>query len=190
MKLKHLLSYVLTTTLLGLSSGANADFFDSPFDMWDNNDDYYRYDRGGRGYGGDRWRRYDEWEPNYWRYRYFEDDSDDYFFDEFDGDFFGDGRGDFDFDMNMNFDADSRFDGDYDNDYRYRGDGRRYGNSYDRPSRRNDTRRRYSDDGRRYQDSRRSDSRRYENRGRRMSETPEVQRRRETRRAEQPVECR
>ena len=88
MKLKALLIYALTATLLGLSSTARADFFSSPFDWMDDDDNNYRYDRGGRGYGGDRWRRYDEWEPNYWRYRYFDDDSDDYFFDEFDGDFF------------------------------------------------------------------------------------------------------
>ena len=126
MKLKALLVYTLTFTLLGLSSTVRADFFSSPFDWMDDDDDYYRYDRSGRDNGRDRWRRYDEWEPNYWRYRYFDDDSDDYFFDEFDGDYFGDGRGNFDFDMNMDFDADSRFDGDYDNDYRYRGDPRRY----------------------------------------------------------------
>ena len=164
MKLKALLIYAFSAALLGLSSNASADFFSSPFDWMDDDDDYYRYDRGGRGYGRDRWRRYDEWEPNYWRYRYFDDDSDDYFFDEFDGDFFGDGRGDFNFDMNMDFDTDSRFDGDYDNDYRYRGgDRRRYSRDYDRPASRYDDRSapRY-DEGRRsgygdrYNDGRRS----------------------------------
>lgn len=193
MKLKNLLSYTLTAAILGLSSTANADFFSGPFDMWDNDDDYYRYNnRDGRGYGRDRWRQYDEWEPNYWRYRYFDDDSNDYFFDEFDGDFFGDGRGDFNFDMNMDFDADSRYDGRYNNDYRYRGDQRRYGSDYDRPARRYDERRRYGNEGR-YQGSRQGDSRRYGNSGRRMSETPEYQqyqRSREERRAKQPAECR
>ena len=155
MKFKVLLIYALTATLLGLSSTARADFFSSPFDMWDDDDNNYRYDRGGRGYGRDRWRQYDEWEPNYWRYRYFDNDSDDYFFDEFDGDFFGDGRGGFDFDMNM--DSDSRFDGRYDNDYRYSGDRGRYENryddqydrGYDRPAPRYDDRRRSGNDERR-----------------------------------------
>ncbi len=185
MKLKYFLSYTLTATLLGLSSTANAEFFNGPFDWWDNNDDYNRYNyRDGRGYGGDRWRRYDEWEPNYWRYRYFDNDSDDRFFDGFGGDYFGDGRGDFNFDMNMGFDTDTRFDGDYDN--RYRRDGRRYGNDYGQPSRRYNARR-YQEDN--YRNSRGNANRNYGN-SRRMSETPEYQRRRETRRAEQPVECR
>jgi hypothetical protein len=189
MKLKQLLSFTLTAGLLSLSSNASADFFSGPFDMWDD-DDYSRYNsRDGRGYGGDRWRGYDEWEPNYWRYRYFDNDSDDYFFDEFDGDFFGDGRGDMNFDMNMDFDADSRYDGDYSNDHRYRGDSRRYGSNYDRPTRRYDTRRRYSNEPR-YQGSQRNNSQRYGNNGRRMSDTPQVQQRREQRRAEQSAECR
>ena len=189
MKFKNLLSITLSATLLGLVPTANADFFSSPFDMWDNNDDYNRYNyQNGRGYGRDRWRQYDEWEPNYWRYRYFDDDSNDYFFDEFDGDYFGNGRGNFDFDMNMDFDADSRYDGRYDNDSRYRNDGRRYGNNYDRPARRYDDRRYGNDEA--YEYNRRSDSRRYGNSGRRMSDSPETQQRREQRRAEQPAECR
>jgi len=189
MKLKQLLSFMLTAGLLSLSSSASADFFSGPFDMWDDGENYRYNSRDGRNYGSDRWRRYDEWEPDYWRYRYFDNNSDDYFFDEFGGNSFGDGRGDLNFDMNMNFDADSRYDGDYNNDYRYRGDSRRYGGNYDRPSRRYDTRRRYSNEPR-YQNSRRSNSQRYGNNGRRMSDTPEIQQRREQRRAEQPVECR
>jgi len=120
MKTKTLLSYTLLASLLSFSVPASAGFnFDSPFDWFDNNDnDYYRNgDRGGRGYyGGERWRQYDEWEPNYWRYRFFDDSSNDSFFD---GNSFGNGRGRFNFDMNMDMDTDSRFDG--------RGDGRYYG---------------------------------------------------------------
>lgn len=190
MKLKTFLSCTLTATLLGLSSTANAEFFNGPFDWWDNNDDYNRYNyrdgRGdGRGYGRDRWRQYDEWEPNYWRYRYFDNDSNDNFLDEFGGDSFGDGRGNFNFDMNMDVDTDTRFDGDYDN--RYSRDGRRYGNDNYQPSRRYNSRRGYGNDN--YRNDRRNDNRYYGN-SRRMTETPEYQRQRETRRAEQPVECR
>lgn len=127
MKIRTLLTQSLLAAMLGFSANASAGFdFSSPFDWMDNDDDdYYRYGardgRGGygdRGYGRERWRQYDEWEPNYWRYRYFDDDSRDYAFDGFDGDGFGDGRGRFDFDMNMDMDmdSDSRFDG-Y-NDYR------------------------------------------------------------------------
>jgi hypothetical protein len=208
MKLKTLLSSISTVAMLGLSSSASAAFdFGNPFDMWDDNDDYRYYDRGGRGsYGGDRWRRYDEWEPNYWRYRYFDNDSDDYFLDEFDGDFFGDGRGRFDFNMDM----DSRFDNDYRNDFgnddRYRGD-RGYGD-YGRPSRRSSQRDRYSNSDRYGNYNRYGSSDRYGNNdrynddywrnysqsfgsgNRRMSDTPERERRREERRAKQPVECR
>ena len=127
MKIRTLLTQSLLAALLGFSANASAGFdFGSPFDWMDNDDDdYYRYGaRDGRGYGNygrERWRQYDEWEPNYWRYRYFDDDSSDSFFNGFDGDGFGDGRGRFDFDMNMDMDmdSDSRFDG-Y-NDYGYRG---------------------------------------------------------------------
>jgi len=174
MKLKALLIYALTATLLGLSSTARAEFFSSPFDMWDDDNDNYRYDRGGRGYGGERWRRYDEWEPNYWRYRYFDDDSDDYFFDEFDGDFFGDGRGNSNFDMNMGFDGDTRFDGDHYNDYRYSGDRRRNSRNYDRPAPRYDDRRRSGNDDRYNDDYWRDYSRQYDgnDRNRRPSNGP------------------
>lgn len=139
MKTKTLLNYALLASLLSFALPASAGFnFDSPFDWFDNNDnDYYRYgDRGGPGgyYGGDRWRQYDEWEPNYWRYRYFDDNSSDNFFD---GNSFGDGRGRFNFDMNMDMDTDSRFDGR--GDGRYYGDGR-YDGRYDD--------RRYYDSGR------------------------------------------
>ena len=186
MKFKNLLSYTLAATLLGLSSTASAQFSNGPFDWMDSNDDYNRYNyQDGRGYGRDRWRQYDEWEPNYWRYRYFDNDSNDYFDDEFGSDSFGGGRGKSNFGMNMDFDTDTRFDGDYDN--RYSRDGRRYGNDYYQPSRRNNARRSYGNDS--YRDSRRSNNRYYGN-SRRMSETPEYQRQRETRRAEQPVECR
>ncbi len=127
MKIKTLLTHALMAGLLGVSANASAGFsFDSPFDWFDNNDnDYYRYgDRGGRDYGRERWRQYDEWEPNYWRYRFFDDNSQDYVFDGF-----GDGRGRFDFnmDMNMDMDGNSRYDG-Y-NDYRGRGNYRDYGYS-------------------------------------------------------------
>jgi len=126
MKIRTLLTQSLLAGMLGFSANASAGFdFGSPFDWMDNDDDdNYRYGaRDGRGYGNygrERWRQYDEWEPNYWRYRYFDDDSSDYFFDGFDGDGFGDGRGRFDFnmDMDMDMDSDSRFDG-Y-NDYRNR----------------------------------------------------------------------
>ena len=128
MKIRTLLTQAILAGMLGFSANASAGFdFSSPFDMFDDNDDYYPYSaRDGRGYnsygdGRERWRRYDEWEPNYWRYRYFDDDSRDYFFDGFDGDGFGDGRGRFDFNMNMDMDmdSDSRFDS-Y-NDYENRG---------------------------------------------------------------------
>jgi len=131
MKTKTLLSYSLLAGLLSFSIPASAGFsFDSPFDWFDNNNDsdYYRYgDRGGHGnYGGERWRQYDEWEPNYWRYRFFDNNSNDSFFD---GNSFGDGRGRFNFDMNMDMDTNSRFDGR--GDGRYYGDGRYDGNRYD-----------------------------------------------------------
>lgn len=215
MKLKNLLTPFIMAGLLGLSSTASAEFdFGSPFDWFDDDDDYYdsRYS-GRRGDGRDRWRRYDEWEPNYWRYRFFDDDSDDYIFDDFDGgdffddgNFFGDGngRGRFDFDMNMDSDFDGFFDGDYDDDYRYRGD--RYGGrndrrasdrrtsdrrASDRPSRRDEGYRsgsRYNDD--RYDDDYwRNYSRQYSNGGR-MSRTPEYEQRRTRRDERQPRECR
>ena len=183
MKLKTLLICSLIAGVLGLSSAARADFFSSPFDWMDNDDDY-RYDRGGRGYGQDRWRQYDEWEPNYWRYRYFDNDSNDNFFDEFDGDFFGDGRGDFNFDMNMGFDGNSRFDGDQNNDYRYRGDSRRndpgryyddrqrYSGDYDRPDARYNERRRSTNDDRYNDDYWRNYSQQYDGGSRRFSDTP------------------
>jgi len=142
MKIKTLLAQTLIAGMLGVSATASAGFnFSNPFDWADNNNnDDYRYGApGGRGgyqgdYGRDRWRQYDEWEPNYWRYRYFDDSSRDNLFDGFDGDGFGDGRGRFDFNMDMNMDTDSRFDG-Y-NDYRGRGDYR----NYDYDSRRDDRR--------------------------------------------------
>ncbi len=205
MKLRLYLTHCLFAGLLGFTSNAAVGFdFDSPFDWFDDDDDYYDYRYGGGRYGGygrDRWRRYDEWEPNYWRYRYFDDDSDDYIFDEFDdGDFFGDGYGSgrFNFDMNFDTDFDGDFDGDFDDDYRYRGDryGRDYRRNYDRDfgrlSRRPDRYRsgsRYSDD--RYNDSYWRDySRRYRDSDRRMSRTPEYERRRAERREKQPIECR
>lgn len=143
MKLKAFLSYFLTAGLLSLSSTTNAQFdFGGPFDMFDNDDDYNSYRDGGRrGYGRDRWRRYDEWEPNYWRYRFFDDDSEDYIFDNFDGgdffddgNFFGDGRGRgrFNFDMDMGSDFGGNYDGRYDDNYRYRGDRYRRGQGYRR----------------------------------------------------------
>ena len=200
MKLKLLFTGALTATLIGFAPTASAGF-SGPFDFWDNDDDYYRY--GGPGIRRDRWRRYDEWEPNYWRYRYFEDDSDDYIFDDFDdfdgfdgfddfdGDFMGDGR--FDFNMNMEVEGDSEFDGDWDDDYRY-GD-RRY-RRYDRPQRpaqRPAPRSRGFDrparrDYEAYQAYKRDRYRRSAQR--RMSDTPEQQRRREQRRVQQPAECR
>lgn len=212
MKLKTCLTYCILAGILSLPSTTAFSFdFDSPFDWFDDDDDYSDYRYGGRrggygGYGRDRWKRYDEWEPNYWRYRYFDDDSDDYIFDDFDGgDFFGDGngRGRFNFDMNMDTDFDGDFDGDYDDDYRYRGDrygrdyGRNYGRDYDRGgfgglSRRPDRYRsgsRYNDD--RYNDDYwRNYSRRYGDSSRRMSRTPEEERRRSERKDRQPVECR
>lgn len=174
MKLKSFLSFFLMTGLLSLSSTANAQFdFGGPFDFFDNDDDYNSYRSGGRqGYGRERWRRYDEWEPNYWRYRFFDDDSDDYIFDEFDGgDFFDDGnffgngrgRGRFNFDMDMDSDFDGNYDGDYNSDFRrddrYGRRDNRYGND-DRQSRRADQYRgssRYGDDDRQ---SRRADQNR------------------------------
>jgi hypothetical protein len=142
MNLSKLLNVGLVATLLGSTFPASAGFnFGSPFDMWDNNDDYRSYDRGGRGYSNnDRWQRYDEWEPNYWRYRYFDDDSrdyvfDDYGFDNFDNngfsDGFGDGRGRLNF--GMEFDMDSGYDGDYRNDFgnNFRNDFRNSGRSQD-----------------------------------------------------------
>lgn len=82
MKKNLLVSITLGATLLGLSLSANAGF-SGPFDWWDSNDGYNRYGYG-PGYRGDRWRRYDKWEPNYWRYRYFDEDSRDYLPDQFD----------------------------------------------------------------------------------------------------------
>ena len=188
MKLKPFLIFALAVPLVVLSSASRADFFSSPFDMWDNNDDNYRYDRGGRPNQRDRWRNYDEWEPNYWRYRYFDDDSNDYFFDEFDGDYFGDGRGDFNFDMNMDFDGDSRYDGRYDNDYRYSGERRPYSsNPYSsndgrsrnsgRPEPRYDERRGSANDDRYNDDYWRNYSQRYDG-SRRQFDTNERDRRR------------
>ncbi len=127
MKLKVSLIYAFMLVLSGTSLSANADFFSSPFNWWDKDDGYSRYDRGGRGYGQDRWRRYDEWEPNYWRYRFSDNDSNDRFYNRFDGDSFGYGRNDFNFDMNMGFDGNSRYDGNYDNYYRFGDDRRDYG---------------------------------------------------------------
>ncbi len=188
MKLKSLLTYSFIAAMLSASSSASAAFdFGGPFDWFDNDDDYYRYGsnaRNNRGYGRERWRQYDEWEPNYWRYRYFDDDSNDYIFDEFDGgDFFGDGngRGRFNFDMNTNFDSDfdGNYDGRYDNRYRdydrYSDNGRYRG---DNRSRRND---RYNDDYWRNYSS---------NRGPRMSRTPEQQQRRSNQNRNKAVECR
>jgi len=41
-----------------------------------------------RGYGSERWNGYDQWQPNYWRYRYFDRNSPDYLPDQFGGDQF------------------------------------------------------------------------------------------------------
>jgi hypothetical protein len=131
MKLKIRLICAFMLVLSGTSLTANAEFFSDPLDWWDNNDDYDRYNyQDRRGYGRDRWRQYDEWEPNYWRYRFFDNDSNDRFYDRFDGNNSGYGRNDFNFDMNMGFDGDSRYDGDYDNDYRLQNDRRGYSNRY------------------------------------------------------------
>lgn len=83
MQKNKLLGLALGTALLSFSFSANAGF-SGPFNWFDNNDGYKRYDyRGGPGYGRDRWRRYDRWEPNYWRYRYFDDNSNDFIPDRF-----------------------------------------------------------------------------------------------------------
>ena len=174
MKLKTILTPAIIAFSLILPPTANAQFdFGGPFDWMDNEDDYSRYSRSGRGgrdYGRDRWRQYDEWEPNYWRYRYFDDDSDDYLFDDndffdgdfLDGDFLGDGRGRFNFDFDTDFRGD--YEGDYDSDYRYRGD--RYSPDYDRRSRRPDRSRRTD----RRTDDRRSDLDRRSNDDRYLNE--------------------
>jgi len=122
---------LLMLVLSGASLSTNADMFSGPFDWLDNNDDYNRYNyRDGRSYGGDRWRQYDEWEPNYWRYRFSDNDSSDRFDDRFDGDYFGYGRNNSNFDMNMGFGGDSRYDGNYDNDYRFQDDRSGYTDRY------------------------------------------------------------
>ncbi len=173
MKLKTSLICTFMFVLSGTSLSANADFFSGPFDWWDNNDDYNRYsDQGRRGYGQDRWRQYDEWEPNYWRYRFFDNDSDDRFYDRFGGDQFGYGRNDFNFDMNMGFDGDSRYDGNYDNYYRSQDNRRGYTDRYQGRDSRDYDRRpapapreygepRYQDDGQYNDDYWRNYSRRY-----------------------------
>ena len=209
MKFKLLLSGTLMAAMIGISPSANAGF-SGPFDFWEDDDSYSRFGPGNRGYGRDRWNRYDEWEPNYWRYRYFEDDSDDYIFDEFDdfgdfgdfdgfddfdGDFLGDGRFDFNMNMDMDVEGDSDFESDYNNDYR-RG-ARRYRRDYDRPAARNYER--PAPARRAYDRPNRSDYERYKaykadkyrrSGQRRMSDTPEQQRRRDVRRSNKPVECR
>ena len=131
MKVNAPMICTLMLVLSGASLSTNADMFSGPFDWLDNNDDYNRYNyRDGRGYGGDRWRQYDEWEPNYWRYRFSDNDSSDRFDDRFDGDYFGYGRNNSNFDMNMGFGGDSLYDGNYDNDYRFQDDRRGYTDRY------------------------------------------------------------
>ncbi len=143
---------------LFLASGSPsfAAFNFGSFDWFDDNNDRrysYPYTNPYRqGYSGrapyssrryePRWTQYDEWEPNYWRYRYFDtddnwrpgygsgygpgrwDDDDDWFDDMpffgGDNDFFGDGRGNgrFNFDFDMDFDGSNDWRGDSRNYYR------------------------------------------------------------------------
>lgn len=187
MKINSLISHALLAAILGYCGTASAQFnFGSPFDWFDDDDyrDSGRYDRGyGRDRGRDQGRRNDEWEPDYWRERYF---------DDFDGgDFFGDGfgRGRFGFDMDAEFDSDfdGRYDGDYDQRYRGRDGYRNQDQPYARDTRRRG--RNLNNDG--YQDDYwRNYANDFDRRDRPMSRTPQGQQRNGQRRDNGPIECR
>ncbi len=198
MKLKSILKQLVILGLLGISSTASAGFnFGSPFDVMNNNDNYNRYGPGNSrsGYGGgDRWSQYDQWEPNYWRYRYMDSNSRDNIFDQFNGQSYNGNRNR----ARSNYDPRSRYDDirNYQRANRYQGErSGRY--DYDRPAPRPRSRSAYAGSQptydqqayQRYQSQSRGANRyRYESQG--MSDTPERAQQRVQQKTRQPAECR